>query len=437
MTTSDGVRIGWCEAGEGPPLLLTAANTLSDVQLEWQHDVWAGWYEALVATGRRVIRYDSRGSGQSDRDTPATTEGFVADLDAVVGQIGVERFDLLASWSMAPVGIRYAVDNPDRVAHLVLWTPLIKYDDLPPIAPSLLHLAETNWEFFTETVMRVGAETAKEDADAREIAAVWREATTVDAYLRYVSWLQTVDVTDDLARITAPTLVVHTRMTVPPLAVSQRIAGAVPGASLTVVNGNGWLPLRDEVDDVAALIAEFIDGASSPARAQRGGGRICTVLFTDIVGHTEMMRRLGDDAGREVLRDHEQLVRRVLVAHGGAEVKTLGDGFMVWFDSVADALNCAATLQRTCAERNDRADIPLQLRVGLNAGEPIAEDDDLFGETVILAARVTAQAGAGEVLVPDHVRHLAAGKGFSFSPRGEFKPKGFDEAIGISLLEWR
>jgi class 3 adenylate cyclase len=167
-------------------------------------------------------------------------------------------------------------------------------------------------------------------------------------------------------------------------------------------------------------------------RAQRETLR--TILFTDLVGHTEMMSRLGDERGRDVLREHEAITREVLKANGGTEVKTMGDGFMASFGSVTRAVECAIALQRAFADREGE---PLSVRVGLNAGEPIEEDGDLFGATVILASRIAARADGGEILVADNVRSLAAGKGFLFADRGEFVAKGFEEPMRVYDVSWR
>jgi len=99
-------------------------------------------------------------------------------------------------------------------------------------------------------------------------------------------------------------------------------------------------------------------------------------------------------------------------------------------------MECAIALQRAFAARNETSGEPLSVRVGLNAGEPIEEDGDLFGATVILASRICAQAGAGEILIPEPVRHLLAGKTFAFADRGEFAPKGFDDAVRIYEVRW-
>jgi class 3 adenylate cyclase len=147
-----------------------------------------------------------------------------------------------------------------------------------------------------------------------------------------------------------------------------------------------------------------------------------------------MMSRLGDEAGRAVLREHEDITRDVLKQHGGTEVKTMGDGFMASFASVTKAVECAIALQRAFAEREGE---PLAVRVGLNAGEPIEEDGDLFGATVILASRIAAKAEGGEILVSDNVRSLSSGKNFLFAGRGEFEAKGIEEPVRIYEVRWR
>jgi len=148
-----------------------------------------------------------------------------------------------------------------------------------------------------------------------------------------------------------------------------------------------------------------------------------------------MMQRLGDERGR-VLREHERITRAALDAHGGVEVKTMGDGFLGAFSSAVRAVECAAALQRAFAAHAESGGEPLRLRVGINAGEPIAEDDDLFGAAVILASRIAAQARGGEVLVADVVRQLVAGKSFLFAERGATNLAGFPEPVRTWELLW-
>ena len=139
----------------------------------------------------------------------------------------------------------------------------------------------------------------------------------------------------------------------------------------------------------------------------------------------------------ESRRWYERMVREALKAHGGSEVKTLGDGFMTSFSSATKALECAIAMQRAFAAHNESAQQPILVRIGLNAGEPIAEDDDLYGTAVNEAARITATAKGGEILVSNVVRELVKGKDILFSDRGEVSLKGFDEPVRLYEVRWR
>jgi class 3 adenylate cyclase len=228
-----------------------------------------------------------------------------------------------------------------------------------------------------------------------------------------------------------------------PFAEGRALAAGLPHAEFVPIEGNTGAALTERDATIPAIRRAL---SMQPA-AQARTSTMRTVLFTDLVGHTEMMQRLGDAKGRDVLREHERITRKTLRAHGGAEVKTMGDGFLASFGSVTSAMECAVALQRAFAGPLTPGPSPtrgegseptrIDVRIGLNAGEPIEEDGDLFGATVILASRIAAQAGAGEILVPDTVRGLLAGKGFIFADRGEFVPRGFDDATRLFEVRWR
>jgi class 3 adenylate cyclase len=248
------------------------------------------------------------------------------------------------------------------------------------------------------------------------------------------------DVTQLLPQVHVPVLVLH-RTEDPMFAFSnaQDLAAKIPCARLRpLTRGIMSYLAAGQLDELMGIINGFIeDGAAqvAPSVGQHHG--VQTLLFTDLVGHTEMMQRIGDERGRAVLREHERITRHTLRQHGGDEVKTMGDGFMAAFSSVTQATECAIHLQRAFADRNVSACERLDVRVGLNAGEPIEDEGDLFGSTVILAARIAARAEAGEILVPETVRGLLSGKNFLFSDRGQFEPKGFDEAVRLFEVRWR
>ena len=173
---------------------------------------------------------------------------------------------------------------------------------------------------------------------------------------------------------------------------------AVPGEALRLST------FVEDNEVLIAAIADFVEATAldpgAPVRApELQLGAMRAILWTDIVDHTPMMHRHGDAKGRELLREHERITRDELAAHGGTEVKAMGDGFMTWFSSAQKALECAVALQRAFAARNASGAEPLLIRAGVNAGEPIIEDDDLFGTSVIAASRICAQAGGGEIVV--------------------------------------
>ncbi len=197
------------------------------------------------------------------------------------------------------------------------------------------------------------------------------------------------------------------------------------------------------LDDVGAVIREinaFLTDrpATESPRARTGADSraLRIILFTDVEGSTALTQQLGDEGARDVLRAHEVIVRQELRDHDGAEIKTMGDGFMASFGSATGAVACAIALQLRFAVHNDSAGQQLLIRVGMNAGEPISEDDDLFGTAVIAAARIGAQAHGGQILVSDVVRQLVAGKGFSFADRGEVHLQGFDDPMRLHEVRW-
>jgi class 3 adenylate cyclase len=161
------------------------------------------------------------------------------------------------------------------------------------------------------------------------------------------------------------------------------------------------------------------------------------ILFTDIEDSTRLTNELGDVAALQLIRDHDQIVRDSLKSHGGTEVKHTGDGIMASFTLVSNAAECATEIQRRLDERNKTTQPALNVRIGVSAGEPVTEQNDLYGAVVTLAARLCEAADPGGVLVASTVRDLALGKGFRFQTREPVLLKGFDEPIQPFALECR
>jgi class 3 adenylate cyclase len=189
--------------------------------------------------------------------------------------------------------------------------------------------------------------------------------------------------------------------------------------------------------DTQELRARAIAFGRQPARTNQGSARgVTTVLFTDVVDHTELFRRLGDDRARDVMRRHDNLIRDLLNRHGGMEVKSMGDGFLALFPSPSVAVSCAIAIQNNFPVPDSTSD-SVAVRIGINAGEPIEEEHDVFGAAVILASRVCARARGGQILMAEPVRHLLTGRGFLFADQGEFVPKGFEDAVKLVEVRWR
>ncbi|MEX0681964.1 MAG: adenylate/guanylate cyclase domain-containing protein [Dehalococcoidia bacterium] len=288
-------------------------------------------------------------------------------------------------------------------------------------------LLDIDWDLYVETLAKVMI--GVDDPEyVRRWADHYRASIDREAQLAQDAAVNDWDATAVIGDIEAPTLVLNNQNSAgSPLADAQALATGIPDARLTVID--------DPVYSVVpSLIEEFVLQSAPAHRQDAREGAVRTVLFTDLVGHTAMMSRLGDDRGRDVLREHERITREVLKANGGTEVKTMGDGFMASFGSVTKAVECAVALQRAFADREGE---PLSVRVGINAGEPIEEEGDLFGATVILASRIAAKADGGEILVANTVRELTAGKGFLFADRGDFVAKGFEEPVRLYEVSWR
>lgn len=211
-------------------------------------------------------------------------------------------------------------------------------------------------------------------------------------------------------------------------------------------------PDRDAVEEVhrrahGLLATTIVEVEPSPLRDFFGNlpahpvgdayvdSAIRAVMFTDIVGSTELTQRLGDDAGTALVREHDRIVRGALDELGGREVKHTGDGIMASFQSVASAVRAAMAIQATLAERNVDAELPLRVRVGISAGEPLADGSDLFGSAVQLAARLCESCAPDGVRVSLAVKELCIGKGIRFTDAGPLDLKGFPEPTPVFDVE--
>jgi class 3 adenylate cyclase/pimeloyl-ACP methyl ester carboxylesterase len=431
--TEDGVRIAYCDEGQGLPLVVCPQllESFSGHHLFPEFDR----FMRSLGRGRRVVRFDFRGTGLSQREVEdVSTSGGARDIAAVADAAGLETFSLAVFTTAGPTGLQFAARHAERVTNLVLYGTYAAQSELwsRSFVESWVTLARERWDMAARMIAELSGDEFAEQAVRH--TRMLQHSITAEVMSRMFVVHFDCDSTELLPLITARTAVLH-REDDRAIAFShgQKLAAGIPGARLIPLQGRVNNPSQGDWQAVIHAINSFL-GDAGPDEEVSAGSLLRTVLFTDLVGHTEMMSRLGDEKGREVLREHERITREVLAAHGGTEVKTMGDGFMASFGSVTKAVECAVALQRAFGEREGE---PLSVRVGLNAGEPIEEDGDLFGATVILASRIAGKAEGGEILVSDTVRGLCSGKGFLFSDRGEFVAKGFDEAVRVYEVRWR
>jgi class 3 adenylate cyclase len=298
-------------------------------------------------------------------------------------------------------------------------------------------LRDEDWETYTETAGHIATGFSQPD-EARRWAAYIRESVTQEALQAAMREAEDFDVSDMLGKVESPTLVIHPgRAPYPSVDVARGLASGIPDARLVVLEDTAILPWAGDMEAAVRAIDEFLgEGDEATAAPAPAAEDIHTILFTDVEGSTALTDRLGDAKARDLLRHHERMVREALKAHGGSELKTTGDGFMASFSSATKALECSIAMQRAFAAHNESTQEPILVRVGMNAGEPIAEDEDLFGTAVIEAARIAAAAKGGEILVSNVVRELAKGKDFLFADRGDVTLKGFDEPVRLYEVRW-
>ena len=434
--TSDAVNIAYYSIGQGPATLLLIMP-MSHLEAEWQIDSIRMAYTA-AAQSSTFVRLDPRGFGLSDRDPDdLTLDSLVLDIEAVVDRLGLDELRIYSIGIATAPALVYTARHPDKVTHLVQQSAAASWEDInSPILLKLIELAEIDWKLASEAAMR-SLNPDVTDQLVRDFAGLQRAAIEPSSFVRMQEDLRRWDADADAASLSTPTLLIHERNNANVnMATTRRVAGLIKDSRVAFIDNafEGQLLVKRFFDGDAPDVAEQ---ASRPATTPPEADIVHTILFTDVEGSTALTERLGDAKARELLREHDGIVREALKSHGGLEVKTMGDGFMTSFSSATKALECAIAIQRSFAERNESAAEPIKVRIGLNAGEPIEEDDDLYGTVVNLAARIAAQAAGGEILASEAVHQIVAGKKFPFSDRGETTLRGFEDRVHIYQVSWR
>ncbi len=436
-TTADGVGIAYWEIGSGIPFIVTHNWTLSHAELEWTVPSIASFHIAL-SERYRVIRFDPRGFGLSDKgfhergvsDSGAqlglSTEEAGLDISAVAEACGVERFVLMAVMSQGPVGIDFAARHPETVIGLILCAAVAKVASSHLDAPIRGQAAMSEIEKSSGVPLPV---TMFEPSVPPDELADWEaldranrpvgESLTA-SILAMAEW----DASSQLGAVETPTLILTTRNPKYDfVADSRKLAAGIPNAQLRIVDGTFAPYVADQAVVLDAI--SYLVGTEDGSSVDEGLSDFRTVVFTDVVGSTQFVERVGDEQGRSAMRAVERLVVEAAAEHRGRVVKHLGDGSLISFGSNSNALAFAIAIQQQIESQ------PLQIRVGMAAGEPIQEDGDIHGAVVSQASRVADLGTAGEVMVADSVRQLALGKGYTFEPAGEVSLKGFNQPTKV------
>ena len=408
--------IAWQESGKGPIDLVLVPGIVSHV--EAFHEL-PGYEAFLAGVGRfaRVIAFDKRGTGLSDRATEAPTyEERMDDIRAVMDAAGCERAALFGISEGGSLAALFAASFPERSRALILlgsFARLLPADDYPFGLPEAA-LATTAEQLRAAWGTGVSAELmfpsrAGEPAVRQLWARIERLAAAPSGFWSLGQVVASIDVRSVLPSVRVPTLVLRPERELFPPEMSRYFAEHIPGARLIELPGVDHYPWLGPVDGLVAEVEEFLTGVRSSAEPDRV---LATMLFVDIVGSTARATALGDRRWRELLDAHDAGVRREVARARGRELGTAGDGFLAAFDGPARAIRCAEAI------RAHARGLGLEVRAGLHTGECEVRGQGLAGIALHIGARVAALAGPGEVLVTSTVRDLVAGSGIAFAERG-------------------
>ena len=416
------VSIAYQVCGSGPDLVFVPS---------WVSQIEHLWAEprlrrvlGRISSFARLIMFDRRGSGMSDRVEPGPLEVQVDDVRAVMRAAGATRAAVWAETEGTAMAALFAATHPQLVTALALFTPIprvARADDYAWATEAseredFIRTAAVSWG--DGSYISFLAPSLADDAAFHEwCGRLERLACGPGAVTAALRRMGENDVREVLPLISAPTLVMHRgdNPWVDPRH-ARYVADHVPDARLLELPGRDSLVFAGDVEPMLDALEELVTGTRrSRSTTQR---MLATVLFTDIVDSTRRAAELGDRRWSELLADHHRLVRDQLARYGGREVKTLGDGFLATFDGPARAVRCALAI------KHSSHDAGLVIRAGLHIGECDQSGGDVTGIAVHIAARVMGHAGAGDVVVSRTVVDLVAGSQLEFDPRGTHDLKG-------------
>ena len=417
------LHIAYQVVGEGPPDLVFVPGFASHLEHQWDDPLQAAFFRRL-ASFSRLIRFDKRGQGLSDRvERMPTIEERIDDVLSVMDAVGLERAEILTLSEGGPMGIVLAATHPDRISRLILWNTFARLFWAPGTVEENRQeivnatLSQLKKEWGTGSSVDWFVPSASADLSFRDWWGRFeRLSMSPGAAVEAMRVNFEIDVRDILPWLRVPTLVIRNDGDIIVSRESTRyLADQIPDAYYVDLPGRDHFGWREK-DGVTHEIEEFLTGERSATEPER---ILATILLTDIVSSTDLVTELGDHRWRELLDRHDALVERVLGRFRGRLVDKTGDGVLATFDGPGRAIRCATTITESVRG------IGLEIRAGLHTGEVEIRGDRLAGIAVHLASRVSNLAGPGEVLVTSTVKDLVAGSGICFADRGSHVLKGF------------
>jgi class 3 adenylate cyclase len=420
---SGEVHIAYQVLGDGPFDLVFVPGLVNHLDLMWEDPRSSRFFSGL-ASFSRLILFDKRGTGLSDRDVGnASIEERMDDVRAVMDAAGSDRAALFGYSEGGPMSVLFAASMPDRVNALVLAETFAKFFQTPDY-PSGLPRS------FGETIFRVVEERwgsgdmidyfapglSGHESAVASVARWERMSGSPSAALAILRFVEQIDVRPLLPSIQVPALVIqYSGDRITPRSQGRFLADSIPDARYVEQEIDAHILWLGDLDALLGEVEEFLTGARASSDVDRV---LATVLFTDIVRSSDKATELGDRRWRDRLDQYDALVQRQLERFRGRQVKTTGDGTLAVFDGPARAVRCASAIEEAVQG------LDLLIRAGVHTGEVELRGDDMAGIAVHLAARVQAQAKPSEVLVSSTVKDLVAGSGIEFENRGEHKLKG-------------
>jgi class 3 adenylate cyclase len=415
--TSGDVNIAYQTMGTGPVDIIMVPGFISHV--EFMHEL-AGYTAFLrrLSTFARVVTFDKRGQGLSDRISGAPSlEQRMDDVCAVMDDVDSRRAVIVGFSEGAAMSVLFAATYPERVAQLVLFGSFAAKSAFQTgeLEERIAQIVKT-WG--TAEMMKTVIPSQTSQDAINQFAKLERLCASPGAVRTLAQLNAKIDVRSILPAVQVPTLVLHRNKDARvPIEAGYDLATKIPNARFIEYPGGDHAFWSGDTGPMLGDIEEFVTGHrdNSSGELER---ILATVLFTDIVDSTRSAAAMGDQAWRQSLDNHDHLAKQMVEKHRGNLVKSTGDGILATFDGPGRGVRCALALG-TAAQQ-----IGLPLRAGLHTGEIEIRGKDIGGIAVHAAARVMAQSQPTEVLVSRVVTDLVAGAGLKFSERGSHELKG-------------